>query len=447
MNPDRSSKASRAIGLKPLQSIALMVLFCATANAATDTEQSSSPQPVENAASSAGFGGPDSIPRRSATDRNAPETRLDLGLLNPWYAWRDKQADERGLTLNAEYNVTYLSTSDELEDTSDDSFGGIFRFSGSWSAFGRETSHPGTVRFLVEHTNSYTNTPPSGFLGQSTGYAGISNLPYNDEGWRLNTLYWDQIFQDGKYELVAGYLDISDYVDVFPLVSPWTDFFNYSFSIGAGALDLANDGALGVAGATWLTESIYATVGLVDQNSDATDPLDGFDTFFNDHEFFKHVEIGWTGASQEAWYLNNVHLTLWQADERDELGVQDGWGGVLSFNHTITDQWLVFVRGGFAEDGGSLLERSVSIGAGYTPAGIETLGSGSQLGFGATWGRPNDALFGENLDDQYALETYFRLHVSRELAITPSVQLLIDPALNPDKDSVWVAGIRARFAI
>ena len=126
--------------------------------------------------------------------------------------------------------------------------------------------------------------------------------------------------------------------------------------------------------------------GFADQNADGTDPLDGFDTFFNDREYFKHFEIGWTGASQEAYYLNNVHLTLWHADERDELGVEDGWGGVLSFNHTIGDKWLAFARAGWAEDGGSLLERSVSIGGGYTPGGMATLGAGSQLGFASIGG-------------------------------------------------------------
>ena len=161
---------------------------------------------------------------------------------------------------------------------------------------------------------------------------------------------------------------------------------------------------------------------------------------------FKHFEIGWTGASQEAYYLNNVHLTLWHADERDELGVQDGWGGVVSFNHAIGARWLVFARAGWAEDGGSLLERSVSIGGGYTPAGLDSLGAGSQVGFGLNWGQPNDALFDADLDDQYAAELYFRWQVAREIAITPSVQLLINPALNPSKDHAWTAGLRARVA-
>ena len=392
------------------------------------------------------FGGPDAPPNRIESDRVTTDTPLQLDALQSWYEWKDKLQTKHGLSFGLEYNATYLSTSDRLPGTDDDAAGGIFRFSGVWEAFARGSSHPGSVIFLVERTDEFTDTGPASLLGDSIGYVGISNLPYNDEGWRLNTLYWDQKFEDGKYEVVGGYLDISDYVDVFPLVSPWTDFFNYAHSIGVGALDLTNDASLGFAGATWLTDSVYALAGFVDQKADGTDPLEGFDTFFNDTEYFKHFEIGWTGASQEAYYLNNVHLTLWHSDKRKDLGIEDGWGGVLSFNHTISDQWLAFVRTGWAEDGGSLLERSVSIGGGYTPGGMATLGSGSQLGFALNWGRPNDSLFGEGLDDQYATEIYYRWQLADEIAITPSLQFLIDPALNPDDDTSWVFGLRARVA-
>jgi len=53
---------------------------------------------------------------------------------------------------------------------------------------------------------------------------------------------------------------------------------------------------------------------------------------------------------------------------------------------------------------------------------------------------------GPDLDDQYATEVYYRWQVAEEIAITPSAQLLIDPALNPDDDTLWVFGLRARLA-
>ena len=424
----------------------LLYRFCVIGVWALMAAQTSFAQDSNSDEQSRGFGGPDAPLNRIESDSVATDTPLKLNFLKSWYEWKDELKKEHGLAFGVEYNTTYLKSGDNQSGTDNDAAGGIFRFSGVWEAFGRGSAHPGNLVFLVERTDEYTDTGPSSFLGESLGYAGISNLPYNDEGWRLNTLYWDQKFQGGKYEFVAGWLDTSDYVDVFPLVSPWTDFFNYAFSIGVGALDLASDPALGFAGGVWLTDNVYTMAGFADQNADGTDPLDGFDTFYNDREYFKHFEIGWTGASQEAYYLNNVHLTLWHADEREELGVEDGWGGVLSFNHTIGDKWLTFVRAGWAEDSGSLLERSVSIGGGYTPGGMATLGSGSQLGFGVNWGRPNDALLGPDLDDQYATEVYYRWQVAEEIAITPSAQLLIDPALNPDDDTAWVFGLRARLA-
>ncbi len=421
-------------------------LACVQATLAQAAEPLTGPDKAVEQEEPRAFGGPDAVPNRLESDRVQTRTPLELEFLKPWYAWKDGLQQDHGFTFGAEYNSVYLRASDRLPDADEDAAGGIFRFSGAWEAFGRGTSSPGTLTFLVEHTSEFTDTGPSSYLGESVGYAGISNLPYNDEGWRLNTLYWDQKFEGGKYEVVGGYLDISDYVDVFPLVSPWTDFYNYAFSIGVGALDLPNDGALGFAGGAWLTPSVYGIAGLVDQNADATDPLEGFDTFFDESQFFKHFEIGWTGASQEAYYLNNVHLTLWQADERDDLGAEEGWGGVFSFNHAIAPEWLVFARAGWAEDGASLLERSISIGGGYTPGGLELLGSGDQLGFGLNWAEPNDALFGTDLDDQYAAEVYYRWHLADEIAITPSVQLLINPALDPEDNEVWVFGLRGRLA-
>ena len=92
-----------------------------------------------------------------------------------------------------------------------------------------------------------------------------------------------------------------------------------------------------------------------------------------------------------------------------------------------------------------MLQKSVSAGIGYQPNPIGGV-AGSLLGFGANWGQPNEAVFGSGLDDQYAIELFYRLQVTKEIAITPDVQFLINPALNPDEDNIWVFGLRARLA-
>jgi porin len=184
------------------------------------------------------------------------------------------------------------------------------------------------------------------------------------------------------------------------------------------------------------TDNIYVVGGLADTNGDPTEPGDWFDTFFNDHEYFYHFEVGWT-SSQDRIYLDNIHLTGWYADERKDALVDEGWGLAFSAAWFVQDTWMPFLRAGYSDDGGALLERSVSAGIGYYFKESKDL-----IGFGLNWGRPPDS----ELDDQYTAELFYRLQLTENIAVTPDVQLIIDPALNPDEDSIWVFGLRARLA-
>jgi len=52
-----------------------------------------------------------------------------------------------------------------------------------------------------------------------------------------------------------------------------------------------------------------------------------------------------------------------------------------------------------------------------------------------------------SLKSQTTGEFYYRLQLAQKLAITPSVQLLKDPALKPIDDTVRVWGIRFRLTL
>ena len=58
---------------------------------------------------------------------------------------------------------------------------------------------------------------------------------------------------------------------------------------------------------------------------------------------------------------------------------------------------------------------------------------------------PSEETFGPDLRDQYTAELHYRLHLLPHLTITPDIQLVIHPALNPDEDQIWVFGLRARL--
>ena len=99
-------------------------------------------------------------------------------------------------------------------------------------------------------------------------------------------------------------------------------------------------------------------------------------SFFDDGEYFSHVEAGWT-PTQDRIHLDNVHLTAWHADRRDRAGVLKGRG----------------------------------------------------------------------LRDQTTAELFYRVQLSPNCALTPDVQLVINPALVPGKGQIWYFGVRARLAL
>ena len=191
---------------------------------------------------------------------------------------------------------------------------------------------------------------------------GLTAITFSDVGWALTNLYWNQHLLNNRMGFVAGMVDTTDYVDVYGLVNPWTDFSNFAFSNGP-TIPSPSQG-LGAAIGVMATDNLYVLGGIADANGDPTDPGDSINSFFSDAEFFTHLEVGWI-SSWERRFSDNIHLTAWHADERKQAQVPNGWGVAFSFSRLFSDKWEPFIRAGYAHDGGALWDRSVSIGLGY----------------------------------------------------------------------------------
>ena len=133
---------------------------------------------------------------------------------------------------------------------------------------------------------------------------------------------------------------------------------------------------------------------------------------------------------------------MWHRDETSATGDPDGWGLVLSATKYINKTYLPFVRFAHTKDAGSLLQNSLALGFGYQPV------QGSHLLAGAfNWGQVNETTFEPGLDDQLTFEIFYRIQLSSRFAVTPDVQFLINPALNPEQSSLFLWGIRGRIAL
>jgi porin len=407
----------------------------ATAEQRPWTDSISTPKPSR-------FGGPDSVGGTIERDREARDSGFTIPGLQEawdgWFEWKDRVQEEHGLALGFDYTAAILGATESL--TNDEASGGTARFFGFWELSGRDTPNVGAFIWKLEHRHRYGEIAPAG-LASSVGYAGEFEGPFTDEGLRFTNLYWRQQISGDRAMVVGGFLDITDYLETYPLASAWTGFMNFAFDSGSATMGLPDDATLGIAGSTMLGKNFYVLAGLTNANADPEDPFSEVGSFFDTNEYFTSVELGWT-VSEERRDFDNAHLTLWHLDSRHSADEPGGWGAAFSVVRYLGERWMPFVRGGYSDDGGAFLERSISAGLGFDAVPDRDL-----LGVGFNWGRPNKSRFGPGLRDQYTVELFYRMNITGRFAITPDIQFIKNPALNPAVDSLWVLGLRARLAI
>ena len=386
------------------------------------------------------FGGPSSVgPQIRSDDEIKGTTYRFEGLstsLRPYYEFKNRLANDSGLAFGVDYNVLGQHATRSLGD--DGAAGGVFRFFGTWTLLGRATPDTGSLTYKVENRHRFASIAPQALASQ-IGYAGLTASTFSNAGWLLTNLYWRQSFDNNRLAFVAGIVDTTDYVDVYGLFNPWTDFSNQAFSNFA-AIPAPNQG-LGAALRVMITDNLYVLGGLAGANGDPADPGRSFQSFFDGHEYYRHIEAGW-GSSYESRFSDNIHLTLWQVDARRTAGIPEGQGGAFSFSRKFAERWLPFLRVGYSDGGGGVtLERSVSAGVGYFRQS-----KSDALGIGLNWGRPSEKTYGPGLRDQLTAEVFYRIQLFPHTTITPNLQYLRHPALNPGVTDLWVVGLRARLS-
>lgn len=62
------------------------------------------------------------------------------------------------------------------------------------------------------------------------------------------------------------------------------------------------------------------------------------------------------------------------------------------------------------------------------------------FGIAGTWSNPsNDSLPGEKL-----FELFYRIQVTENMGLSPDLQFVVDPSLNPSEDLVTIVGLRLK---
>lgn len=369
-----------------------------------------------------GLGGPGSVnadltPGDGLTD---PMYRSDFprNIFPAWFEWKDDLA-ARGFRFNLDYLALGQHSSSNLGDGKGAS--GLARFYGTW-----QPMENGSLTFKAEHRHRYTSVVPQ-FLGLDGGAISITGAGFNNNQWQLTNLFWSQRAQDRTWTLQAGQIDVTDFLDPYGMISNWTAFNNLSFLTNP-TINAPNPG-LGIAGGIMLGSNFYATGSIADANADPTHP--NFDVF-HDVELFKSLEFGYT-SSQDRIYFDNIHVTFWHGDKAGDGTRAEDYGATFSGAWFINNAWMPFVRAGASRGTAALFNRSVSVGLGYFARNTDL------FGVGLNWGTANGTS-----GDQFTLEAFYRFSHSSGLQVTPSIQFISNPLLNPTEQHMTVLGLRGR---
>ena len=377
------------------------------------------------------FGGPNSVRAQLGIDDLVKKAAVRLRsidkLLQPWVDWKKKINEKYGLQLGADYSVLYQGASESLTGERN-AFSGVFRIFGQWNLVGRGTENTGALVFNVSHRHKIGTDITPTQLGLNVGYLGVTGSSFTDVGLVLVDLNWQQIFNSGQSAFIVGRFDPFDYVDVLAHSNPWTAFQNRAIRLNSS---IALPGlSYGVGAETFIGDQWFA-MGAI---NDANGTIDNLEFFEDGSEFFSALELGWT-PSKENRQLKNIHVTYWHVDERKQKGIPQSDGIAIGANWLINKEWLPFMRVGFSDGLAPQMQKTITVGLGHYFSSRSDV-----IGLGVNRGDPSD----EALREQYTTELFYRFQYAQNIAITPSVQWLVDPALNPDEDNIWIFGLRVR---
>ena len=336
------------------------------------------------------FGSAEGVAGQLKQSDQTVETRFDSSFLDdrlePYFNWKGGLKKDYGLAFGLNFWLLGQHATETLPDRRDSALGGIFRFQGLWTIFGRGRSNQGRIEWRLERRSSIGNAIAPDTLGRNIGVYSIdTGWPYREDfAWDLNVVNYTQGFNDGRSGFAVGRLAFDVYLDANAFQGVNGGFMNRGLWLSP-ALPTTGVGALGAVAEWSVTEQVRLGVQLYDANAQNGD----FDLdTFREHEFIRAIEIGWSPDVARR-KTDRIKLTYWSQDAREtEPGSAPGYGWAASATWQF-DKWMPFLRYGANNAGGNVRAEQ------YAAVGFRVQTDfDEKLNVGAAWSKPVRDEFG-----------------------------------------------------
>ncbi|QIJ87758.1 carbohydrate porin (plasmid) [Vibrio coralliilyticus OCN008] len=333
--------------------------------------------------------------------------------------------DNSPIDLEGEYYAFGAVVDTVQPHASRASAAGMARMSVQWAA-----TPNGRFALTLDHRHGFTNPPPGHWLPQSTGIMSLTGAPFSDQGWRLTHGYWEQTGLSDRWHAMVGYLDSTDFIDLYPYGSPYSGFSNVQFSTGSGTIVLPDEASIGGMIHHQMGAHYYLQLNVSDARADSSHPWQRAEAVFRERRTFEAVELGWVAEPSQA-LAHQLHVTGWRSEgaleqPQSQEGLSASWNGTLG-------AWTPFLRGGVAQGSQVLYSSSLVAGTGYQGIGPGIMGMA--LGQ-ATSNRDGHSI--------HNAEFFYRLPLG-PLTLTPNLQYVEETSARAGVHHAWVMGLRARL--
>jgi carbohydrate-selective porin OprB len=357
--------------------------------------------------------------------------------LEPWFAWKQRIRQEHGFGFGGSWGVLWQSYSSTPIDEKN-AVGSKLALNFSYDLWNRNMPDALTFAMAIEDRRPLGTDLPPLFAGLGAGSIVPTAATWSEFDLGITQAYIRQSLFKNRFQYTIGKIFAPTFVNPYPFFDGNRQFLNQQFSSSPTiALPLRGFGMV----AAWYpgASGFYVKPGMFTPYSDDTGST--ISDFFNRNEYFYMLEAGFSGLAQSGTPINargamdvdNIHLTAWYRDALPD-GTPRAYGFAFNVNQRIGTDLMWYLRAGWSE--GWQADRAWSAGFGWRPASAPSDLFG--VGVGST--HPTSPF----LRTQTTAELFYRFHVTPNLAITPDVQAIFDPSLNPDKDTLWVFSLRAR---
>ena len=393
------------------------------------------------------IGGPKSVGRQLEVDNNKYtfEYRYPIKYFKGWYDLKDRINKKTGIQYAINYTALYMRSSSVISpENNQNTGGGILDINAGWNLVGRKSGkNKGTLFIKFNSRHAYGNLTAPMFHGlNESGYYGLPGTAFHDYTFRIIELNWVQNLWDNRIGFVIGKIDNTNYFNFHGLMVPWQHFQGWGSGL-SGTMNWGNQG-LGAVVSVRPLEKFYVMAGVIDVYGDRFEKgefLD-FGRHWQDGDLQTNIEIGFVPSYQER-YFKKISLTYWHTPQYVAYGSENtikmGQGMAFTSHWFFKERFAPFFRFGISNGVGenAFYKKDVQIGHGLRFRHFDILGTS------VSWNEPNI----EGAESQYTAEIFYRLNLSAHLEFTFDYQLILNPALNPDKSGLSYFGIRGRITL